>query len=143
MGGVCVLGIGGTSMPGLQERHGPHSTKAELAEASVCARTYSVTHRDRNDCHSKHHAAFLLIGNTISGRLSTEATEPSCLHHPLAANRECFASPPGGAIETTTPQVRPVTWPPAPAGEGCGAAGTQAPPGPAGAFSSSSGNICM
>lgn len=66
MGSECVLGIGGTSMPGLQERHGPHSTKSELTEASVCALTYSVTHCDRNDCHSKHRAAFLLIGNTIS-----------------------------------------------------------------------------
>lgn len=103
------------------------SSKSAKPEA-VCA----LTHCHSNDRHHKHYDTVLLIGNATLGAQATQAMEPGHLHHPRAANGECFVSPPGGATDTRPPQVRLVTWPLAPAGEGCGATGTRPLRGPLG-----------
>lgn len=134
----------GTSTPELQEHHGPHSTKAVPSEASVCALGYLVTHCHSNDRHHKHYDTFLLIGNVTRGAQSTEATEWSqacSIIHPQP-------------IESASRRRQAALQKPGPAGEAgdlaastCGGGVRRcrdpAPSRPAGAFSSSSGNICM
>lgn len=122
-----------TSTPELQGLPGPHSTKAVLAEASVCALTYLVTHCHSSDCHHKHLATFFFIGNTTSSGLTVHRGHGARLpSSSTRSKRRVLRVAARRRSGNPDPQVRPVTWPPAPAGEGCGAAGTRPLRGPLG-----------